>query len=106
MHQCAELGIKHDPLERVGEIAHLEVLMRAPRRQQRRLIVRCSRSVPTIPPVVVARLSRSTSSASGAERVCTRRICLLPSLSGGLDRDASVEAARPEQRRIENVGPG
>jgi hypothetical protein len=49
MHQCAELGIKHDPLERVGEIAHLEVLMPAPRRQQRRLIVRCSRSVPTIP---------------------------------------------------------
>jgi hypothetical protein len=27
-------------------------------------------------------------------------------LVGGLDRDAPVEAARPEQRRIENVGPG
>ena len=40
-------------------------------------------SAPTIPGVVLARLSRLTSSSSGSERVWTSRIWRRPSLSGG-----------------------
>ena len=42
-----------------------------------------ARSAPTIPAVVAARRSRSTSAASGTERVCTSRILRRPSVSGG-----------------------
>jgi hypothetical protein len=58
------LGTEHDPLERVGEIAHLDVLVRAPRRQQRRLICEVFEVGPNHPTVVAARLSRSAATAS------------------------------------------
>src|SRR5919106_840903 len=47
-------------------------------------LTRFLRSAPTMPGVEEAIPPRSTSSASGTERVCTPRICLRPTWSGGL----------------------
>ena len=41
--------------------------------------------------------------ASGLPRVWTSRICLRPFAVGTVDDDLTVEAARPEQRRVEDV---
>ena len=53
--------------------------------------------------------SKSTSLASGLLRVCTPRIALRPTDVGRRDEDLAVEAAGPQQRRIElleQVGRG
>ena len=57
-----------------------------------------------MPGVLAASASRSTLSASGIERVCTSRISRRPRAVGRLHRDAPVEAAGSQQRRVEHVG--
>ncbi len=59
-------------------------------------LTRLRRSAPTMPGVVAASCSRSTSSASGTERVWTSRIILRPSASGGLT--VTRRSKRPGRR--------
>ena len=58
-----------------------------------------------MPGVVEAIAPRSTSAASGTERVCTSRICRRAPPVGRLHDDAAVEAARAQQRLVEDLGP-
>ena len=48
---------------------------------------------------------RSTSGSSATFLAWTRRICSRPFRSGFADRHLAIEAARPQQRRIEDVRP-
>ena len=65
-------------------------------------MIRLARSAPVKPGVWPASASRSISLASGLPRVWTSRI-LRPLRSGAVDDDLAVEAARPQQRRVEDV---
>ena len=62
-------------------------------------------SAPVSPTVPLASRSRSTSSASGTSRVWTLKIASAALVVRPIDGDVPIEAARPQQRRIEHVGP-
>src|SRR5215470_9064954 len=68
-------------------------------------LMRLARSAPVKPGVWPARASRSICLASGLPRVWTSRIFLRPLAVGAVDHDLAVEAAGPQQRRVEDVGP-
>ena len=68
-------------------------------------LARLARSAPTMPGVVAASRSRSTSSASGTERVWTSRMLAPAVLVRAADDHAPVEAAGAQQRRVEDLGP-
>ena len=61
-----------------------------------------SSDAPDMPPVTRARPTSAPGSASGLPRACRRRIASRPR-SAGVDADVAVEAARPQQRRVEHV---
>ena len=63
-----------------------------------------ARSAPVKPGVRLATANRSMSPASGLPLACTVRMSSRPLQVGPLDRDLPVEAARPQQRRVEDVG--
>ena len=102
-HELAR-GAEHDLLQRVREVRVRDPFVAAPRRQQRRLVREVGQIRPTMPGVARASRSRSTSSASGTERVCTRRIIRLPAAVRRLHRDPAVEAPGAQQRGVEHLG--
>ena len=68
-------------------------------------LTRLARSAPEKPGVPRAMTERSTFSASGVLRVWTFRICSRPRRSGPVHDDAAVEAAGPQERRVQDVRP-
>ncbi len=62
-------------------------------------------SAPVSPTEPAASRSRSTSLARGMPRVWTLEDCQAALVGGAIDRDMAVETARPQQGRIEHVGP-
>jgi len=62
-------------------------------------------SAPARPGVPRAMRSRFTLAPSGILRVCTRKICSRPFHVRHVDHDLAVEAPRPQERRVEDVGP-
>ena len=67
-------------------------------------LIRLARSAPVKPGVWPASVSRSIALASGLPRVWTSRIFLAAFAVGAVDDDLAVEAAGPQQRRVEDVG--
>ena len=68
-------------------------------------LTRLRMSAPVRPTVPPASRSRSTSSASGTSRHVDLENRHAPLEIRPVDRDMAVETARPQQRRIEHVGP-
>src|ERR1700743_2839668 len=68
-------------------------------------LTRFIRSAPEKPGVPRAIVLRSTSGARGTLRTCTRRIFSRPLTSGFGDHDLPIEAARPQQSRVEHIRP-
>ncbi len=68
-------------------------------------LTRLARSAPAKPGVPRARISRSTSSESGMLFGVHLQDAEPAVDVGAVDHDAAVEAAGPQQRRVEHVGP-
>ena len=70
-------------------------------------LITLARSAPVKPGVRRAIDARGRRpAANGLPLACTSRMALRPSTSGGADRDLPVEAARAQQRRVEDVRAG
>ena len=80
---AAPLGPRHHPVDRLFELGHAdEAQLRAGAASNAASFSRLARSAPVKPGVRRAITSRSTPSASGLPRACTRRMALRPSRSG------------------------
>ena len=86
----ARLSIRAAPERAVSRAASLRTL---------------ARSAPVKPGVRRATAWRSTPGAIGLPRACTLRISWRPRRSGRRDLDLPVEAARAQERGVEDVGP-
>ena len=103
-HHDLPLGAEDDPLERVGEIGLVHLVMVTARGEQRRLV----HEVREIGSDHSRRRRRDPAEVDvGRERDVPRMHLedLLPACTvGRLHRDAAVEPAGPEQRLVEHVG--
>ncbi len=103
--QDAAWGAEHQLLQRVGEVAHLDLVVFAPRSQQRRLVGEV-REVGA-DHAGGARGERAEVHARGErDRARVDFEDFAPAGAvGGLHGDAAVEAAGAQQRRVQHVGP-
>jgi hypothetical protein len=104
-HHHLPLGTEDDPLERVGEVGLLDVLVVASSGQKRCLVDQvgevgadhAGRRRGDSPEVDVGR-ERHLARVHPEDRLAARSV-------RRLHGDAPVEAARPQQRRVEHIGP-
>ena len=99
------LGAEHDPLERVGEVGQLHLLVVAAGGGQRGLVDEVAQVGADHARASTRRARRGRRPApSGTPRVCTSRICAAPGLVGRVHGHAAVEPARAQERRVEDLG--
>ena len=103
-HHDLPLRAEHDPLQRVGEVGRVDLLVVPPRGEQRRLVDEVGEVGADHP----GRGRRDPAQIDvGRERHVARvhlQDLLPPCPVGRLHRDAPVEPARPEQRRSSTSG--
>ena len=99
-------GAEDDPLERVGEVGALDLLVVTPGRQQRGLVDEVLElGADHARTSTDATWSSDTESASGTSRVCTSRMRRRPSRSGGFTTMRRSNRPGPEQGGVEDLGP-
>jgi hypothetical protein len=103
-HHDLPLGAEHDPLERIGEVGFLDVLVLPASRQQCRLVDQVGEVGADHPgrrrrnPAQIDVRGDRHSARVHLENLAT------PVSIGWLHRHPAVEPARPQQRRIEHLG--